>query len=599
MKDSNNNIEIRKAEVKADEATGRLVSGYAVRFDCESLNMGFVEVIHRGSITDETIANSDIFALLNHNENTVLARSNHAAGSLSLTVDEQGVFYEFEAPQTANGDELLEHIKRAEISQSSFAFSVSPEEGAEKWTKRADGVIQRDIYKIARLYDISPVYQPAYTETTCSKRALDKIDELNNMTNDELTQQLENEQSEIEMLKSRITELEAQLEKKDSETTETNDEVQTDEKDDETRTESEDEKDDEKDTENVSENSEINNKTMSENESEPEPETETPTDNENTGSDDEETEPETEQDKTNKRNITMEKFSLTKEIRKAMADGTNKIDMRAYTVTDEGNDVVGTDVFDIFAPLRAKNVLTDAGVRVITGIKNNIQVPVFAPTTAKFANEVANASDGTGAISSVKLSPKRVTAKVPVSLELLAQDSVGVEQMIREDLSNAVYAAIEDKAFGRQAESTDVYAGMCKWPANASIYDCSTYAGICNAEAAIEGMGVDPTHCKWVVSPTAKAKLRAMPKSAKTNELTLQSGEIDGTPVLSTGHLSDVSVGGIFGDWNNAVVAAWDSVSLDVVRDSVGLSSGVVNVIVNAYVDFKVARPEAFAYVKI
>lgn len=599
MKD-NNNIEIRKAEVRADETTGRLVSGYAVRFDTESVNMGFVEIIHRGSITDETIAQSDVFALLNHNENTVLARSNHGTGSLTLTVDNDGVYYEFEAPQTANGDELLEHIKRGEISQSSFAFSVSPDEGAEKWTKRTDGVIQRDIYKIARLYDISPVYQPAYTETTCSKRALDKIDELNNMTNDELTQTIENEQSEIEMLKARISELEAQLEKKDSETTETNDEVQTDEKDDETRTESEDEKDDEKDTENVSENSEINNKTMSENESETDTEKDTPTDNENTGSDDEETEPEPEQDKNNKRNITnMENFSLTKEIRSAIENGTNKIDMRAYTTTDEGNDVVGTDVFDLFAPLRAKNVLTDAGVRVITGIKNNIQVPVFAPTTAKFANEVANASDGTGAISSVKLSPKRVTAKVPISLELLAQDSAGVEQMIREDLSNAVYAAIEDKAFGRQAESTDVYAGMCKYPANASIYDGSTYAGLCNAEAAIEGMGVDPTKCKWVVSPSAKAKLRAMPKSTKTNELTLQQNEIDGTPVLSTGHLSDVSVGGVFGDFSNAVVAAWDNVSLDVVRDSVGLSNGVVNVIVNAFVDFKVARPEAFAYVKI
>lgn len=574
MKDTNN-IEIRKAEVRADESTGRLVSGYAVRFDCESLNMGFVEIIHRGAITEETINNSDIFALLNHNENTVLARSNHGTGSLSLKVDEQGVFYEFEAPNTVNGDELLEHIKRGEISQSSFAFSVAPDDGAEKWTKRADGVVQRDIYKVARLYDISPVYQPAYIQTTCSQRALDKLNEFENMTTEELTHELENEMSEVELLKSRIAELEAQL-KKDDET------------------------DDEKDTENVSENSEINNTEDSEEkQSEDIIETDEKTDKENT--DETDTESEDENDK-NKRNITidyMEKFSLTKEIRAAIENGTNKVDMRAYTVTDEGNDVVGTDVFDLFAPLRAKNVLTDAGVRVLTGIKNNVQVPVFGATEAKFANETANSSDGSGAISSVKLSPKRVTAKVPISLELLAQDSAGVEQMIRDDLSNAVYAAIEDKAFGRQAESTDVYAGMCKWPANASIYDGSTYAGICNAEAAVEGMGVDPAKCKWVVSPTAKAKLRAMPKSAKTNELTLQSGEIDGTPVLSTGHLADVSVGGLYGDFSNAVLATWDNIQLDCVRDTQSLSNGVVNIIVNAYVDFKVARPEAFAYVKI
>ena len=403
------------------------------------------------------------------------------------------------------------------------------------------------------------------------------------MDKDELTQQLQNEQSEIEMLKARIAELENQLNQ--SETTD----------EDETRTDKEDEKE-----------TEINNETESNTESNSDEENNTQTDTEeNTESESEnenenDTETEDEEDKIkNIRNITMEKFSLLKEIRGAMADGTNKIDMRAYTVGDEGTDVVGTDIFDIFAPLRAKNVLTDAGVRVLTGIKNNVQVPVFGATEAKFANETANASDGSGAISSVKLSPKRVTAKIPVSLELLSQDSVGVENMIREDLANAVYAAIEDKAFGRQAESTDVYAGLCKWPANASIGDASTFAGVANAEAAVEGAGVDTAKCKWIVSPTGKAKLRAMAKSTKTTQLVLENGEIDGTPVLSTGHLNDVSINAIYGDWSNCVIGTWDNVQLDIVRDTASLSAGQVNIIVNAYVDFKNARPGAFAYVKV
>ena len=404
------------------------------------------------------------------------------------------------------------------------------------------------------------------------------------MDKDELTKELTQEQQEIEMLKSRIAELENQLNQ--SETTESDE--------DETRTDKEDE---EKETENQSE---INNETESETETENESEetdtetTESESENETTESD------EDEEDKIkNQRNITMEKFSLTKEIRSAIESGINKIDMRAYSVADEGTDVVGTDIFDIFAPLRAKNVLTDAGVRVLTGIKNNIQVPVFGATEAKFAGETANASDGSGSITSVKLSPKRVTAKVPVSLELLATSSADVENMIREDLANAVYAAIEDKAFGRQAESTDVYAGMCKWPANASINDGSTFAGITAAEAAVEGIGVDVNKCKWVISPTAKAKLRAMPKSSKTTQLALESGEIDGTPALSTGHLNDVSINAIYGDFSNCIIGAWDNVQLDVVRDTASLSAGTVNIIVNAFVDFKNARPGAFAYVKI
>ena len=560
--------EIRKAEIQS--ASGRTVSGYAVRFETESVNMGFVEIIKRGAITEETIKTSDVFALLNHNENTVLARSNHGVGSLTLTVDNDGVYYEFEAPNTANGDELLEHIKRGEISQSSFAFTVSNEDGAETWTKRSDGVIVRQINKIARLYDISPVYQPAYESTTCSKRALEKVTELQNM---EDNKDLHNEQDlqEIELLKAIIDEQEQKIKELQ--------ETQTEPESDENRADDDDEKKDEIEPSDT----QINN-------TEPEPE---PTDESTDNDEDEEKEK-----NQNNRNISMEKFSLTKEIRSAIENGTNKIDMRAYTVTDEGTDVVGTDVFDIFAPLRAKNVLTDAGVRVITGIKNNVQVPVFGATEAKFADEVANASDGTGAITSVKLSPKRVTAKVPVSLELLAQDSIGIENMIREDLQNAVYAAVEDKVFGRQAESTDVYAGIINGVANASISDVSTFAALTNMEATVETANVDVSKCKYVVSPSGRGKLRAMPKSTKTTELVMQNGEIDGTEVLSTGHLNDVSVNVIYGDWSNIVVGAWDNVQIDTVRDTASLSAGTVNLIVNAYVDVKCARKNAFAFGK-
>ena len=560
--------EIRKAEIQS--ASGRTVSGYAVRFETESVNMGFVEIIKRGAITEETIKTSDVFALLNHNENTVLARSNHGVGSLTLTVDNDGVYYEFEAPNTANGDELLEHIKRGEISQSSFAFTVSNEDGAETWTKRSDGVIVRQINKISRLYDISPVYQPAYTETTCSRRALEKISELNKDMEDNKDLHNEQDLQEIELLKAIIDEQEQKIKELQ--------EAQTEPESDENRADDDDEKKDEIEPSDI----QINNT-----ESEPEP-----TD-ESTDNDEDE-----EKDKIkNNRNISMEKFSLTKEIRSAIENGTNKIDLRAYTVTDEGTDVVGTDIWTPFEALRAKNVLTDAGARVITGIKNNIQVPVFGATEAKFANETADASDGSGSITSVKLSPKRITARIPISLEMLAQTD-SIEPIIRADIEAAVYAAVEDKVFGRQAESTDVYAGIINGVANASITDVSTFSALTNMEATVEAANVDVSKCKYVVSPSGRGKLRAMPKSAKTTELTMQNGEIDGTEVLSTGHLNDVSVNVIYGDWSNVVIGTWDNVQIDTVRDTASLSNGTVNLIVNAFCDVKFTRKNAFAFGK-
>ena len=165
--------------------TDRTVEGYATVFDSPSENIGWIETIHRGAITEATINESDVLAKFNHNDEKVLARSNKGKGSLLLEVDDNGLRYMFESPNTALGDELLEYLHRGDITQSSFAFSVSKDEDAQRWYKK-DGQIYRDIYKIEKLYDVSPVFQPAYDATSCSARYTEvkaKSDEIDNKMN--------------------------------------------------------------------------------------------------------------------------------------------------------------------------------------------------------------------------------------------------------------------------------------------------------------------------------------------------------------------------------------------------------------------------------
>lgn len=151
------------------EGDSRRVVGYASVFDSPSEDMGFREVIKAGAF-DGVLLVSDVFALLNHDMSRgVLARSNKGNGSLTLSIDENGLKYEFDAPHTALGDELLEGIKRGDIDASSFAFTVAE----ERWEKQADNSYVRYVDKIERLYDVSPVYQPAYEATTCDLRGLE------------------------------------------------------------------------------------------------------------------------------------------------------------------------------------------------------------------------------------------------------------------------------------------------------------------------------------------------------------------------------------------------------------------------------------------
>ena len=151
----------------------RTVEGYALVFDKESRDLGgFIEIIDPSSL-DGVIEKSDILCLLNHNEDIgVLARSKFGVGSLSLLVDETGLKYRFEAPDTALGNELLEGLKRGDITTSSFAFTID----SDKWEKRADGKYLRRITKFKELFDVSPVYKEAYPDTSVACR---KMQELN------------------------------------------------------------------------------------------------------------------------------------------------------------------------------------------------------------------------------------------------------------------------------------------------------------------------------------------------------------------------------------------------------------------------------------
>lgn len=154
----------------------RMVTGRAVVFNSDSSDMGFIERISPEAITSETIKNSDIFALFNHNRNDVLARSNHGEGTLILDVDNEGVNFVFEAPNTTLGNDLLELVRRGDINGCSFCFTISPEAGSEKWYRDENNQLRRDIKKIDRLFDISIVTVPAYPETSVSARS--KLDEV-------------------------------------------------------------------------------------------------------------------------------------------------------------------------------------------------------------------------------------------------------------------------------------------------------------------------------------------------------------------------------------------------------------------------------------
>lgn len=574
--------EIRSNETINAGGESRKVEGYGVVFNSESVDLGgFTEIILPSAITEETIRNSDILFLLDHNrERGLLARSKNGTGSLKVSVDEAGVKYEFDSPNTALGDEVLEGLRRGDIGKCSFAFTVSK----DSWIKRADGTILRTIEEIDRLYDISIVYNPAYEDTiVVNKRGLDE---------------LEDESDEaVESVEERAEETECEEKSGESETEET--EEKPEEKSDESENVEEiDESDKDKEADTKEEERNLYNKNSTTNIS--------MTKNKFTlvG---------TIRDVVNHRNLDDATLNVIKEGRDAAAQSgiavngqiVLPIELRAEgDVTPAtpaaatpnglmageatlGAEAVATDTWDIMGALRDRLVLAQAGAQFITA-QGNIEIPVYDGSSVYWESEIGEAQDGTGKFSKVTLSPKRLTAFVDISKQLINQTSASVENMIREDLVNAIAEKLQKTILGNGAGDAVTPAGLFKnVVADTAAFD---YNAAVDIEAALEDANVYGDF-SYIVNPQAKAVMRTTSMDKGSGKFIYENNEVLGIPAYSTN--SVVTKGAILGDFRQLVVANFGA--LDITVDEVSRAAyGQIRLVVNFYVDYACKRDNAF-----
>jgi hypothetical protein len=160
---TNPNTEVRTFDVQdlelrmdGDKPT---VVGYGAVFNSMSNDLGgFREYISPKAF--EGRLEDDVRFLINH-DGMPLARTTN--GTLRLSVDEKGLKYEADMPNTSTARDLMELLKNGTISQSSFAFTVEE----DSWEVK-DGMNIRTIDKVSQLYDVSSVTYPAYNAASSS-----------------------------------------------------------------------------------------------------------------------------------------------------------------------------------------------------------------------------------------------------------------------------------------------------------------------------------------------------------------------------------------------------------------------------------------------
>jgi HK97 family phage prohead protease len=160
-------ISLEDVELRVTDDDNPKITGYAAKFGKWSLDLGgFREKIRAGAF-DEALENSDVRALKNHDPNLLLGRT--TSKTLNLKTNSVGLRMEIDPPNTSTGKDVIEEIRRKDITGCSFSFTTAEDD----WKYYEDGRVERTIIKVGELFDVGPVTYPAYPDTTVAARSMD------------------------------------------------------------------------------------------------------------------------------------------------------------------------------------------------------------------------------------------------------------------------------------------------------------------------------------------------------------------------------------------------------------------------------------------
>ena len=305
---------------------------------------------------------------------------------------------------------------------------------------------------------------------------------------------------------------------------------------------------------------------------------------------------ECEKEEKNQRNKSMKK-SLVKELRNAIDNNIKTItvnaETRAMQVTGGGgvhDSVVETEIDGILEPLYANSVLSQLGARWYTGLpKGDVQVPIMGKGNVGWEGEIAAAQATGNTFTTKKLSPKRLTAYVDISKQLLVQDTIGVEAAIRRDIVNALNDKLQATILGVEDKSDVKPAGIFY---NVSETTINNYKDLCKFEAGLDDANINGEK-KYLMGNTAKATFRSMVKGNNNTGMVLEANQMDGTPMINTSSVSTNKFA--YGDFNYLAIGSWGD--LDITVDQyTQAANGCIRLVINAFFDAVILRPEAFKF---
>ena len=581
-------------EVREADSDDMVLEGYAAVFNSETDLGHFREVIKPGAFDD--VMTNDVRALINHDPNLILGRTEN--GTLELSTDERGLKYRVKLGAQQYAKDFYESVKRGDISQSSFAFTIKDQSWNEERTVRS-------VDKVRQLLDVSPVTYPAYAAATVQARDqqleldeaiavaeadtdttvietqtfetmnlnemkatrgkhADRFEELVNVAETENRDWTNNEQEEADLCKREVERLDGKIDRRQAHEDMIARQAQMG-------------------GTSVSEAKEVNkiNRSFSLSRA---------VQAASFGKALEGAEAEWSQEAA--KEYQMRGLQMSGQIgipASALYRAGGADDFQADS--GDGSGFVATAVPGVIDALRTPTMAERVGVTTINNATGNLKFPrVSNKAVGTEATEVASDSASTLELDEVTLSPIRVAANTKYSKQLILQGGAQVDAMISRELAAGINETIDKAVFAKAAAS----AGSKNDRAGAALTSANVYA----MEKVVLAAGGDLSRCAFVGSPTCMQIIKAEPAVASVSAL-VNNNQIDGYQTHFTPNLidDDTAQGALlFGDFNLGMVLAFFG-GIDLLVDPYS-NAGTAQIAlhVNKFYDTDVRQAGALAY---
>ncbi len=584
-------------EVRDADSDDMVLEGYAAVFNSETDLGHFREVIKPGAFDD--VMTNDVRALINHDPNLILGRTEN--GTLELTTDERGLKYRVKLGNQQYAKDFYESVKRGDISQSSFAFTIKDQSWNEERTVRS-------VDKVRQLLDVSPVTYPAYaaatvqardqqletdeaiavaeadTDTTTNEPQIqepmnlnemkavrakhaDRFEELVNVAETENRDWTNNEQEEADLCKREVERLDGKIERRQAHEDMIARQAQMG-------------------GASVSEAKEINkiNRSFSLSRA---------VQAASFGKALEGAEAEWSQEAA--KEYQMRGLQMSGQIgipASALYRAGGADDFQADS--GDGSGFVATSVPGVIDALRTPTMAERVGVTTINNATGNLKFPRVSAKAAGTEETEVSADAASGLeLDEVTLSPIRVAANTKYSKQLILQGGAQVDAMISRELAAGINETIDAAVFTKAAASA---------AANTDLAGGALTAGVViGMQEDVLAAGGDLSRCAYVASPQAMTYLKSAHLIDSVSAM-VDNNRIDGFESYFTPQLAnlDAATRGaiLFGDFQLGMVLAFFG-GIDLLVDPYS-NAGTAQIAlhVNKFYDVDVRQAGALAYVK-